>query len=229
MDEVFLMLEKYGARFNFYSEIGINLILIAIAKQNHVLCEKILRVGITKNTIDCPNALQVLAPVIDKIFQKGRILEYKRFKKYLKYYEYEGIEKNFVHTKFWRSLTKQPLIHCVIERKDLRFCQILIKDGFYVNSRDNSGNLPVHVAAQVGDSVIMGQLIKCNATINAKNYANQGPLHLATKNGHKEVFDILMSRDIDDFRDSFGKTAKEYALEHGYYDKFYVEYFSLYS
>ena len=223
------MLERYGARLNFYSDMGINLILIAIAKRNHVLCENILRVGITKNTIDYPNALQVLAPVIDKIFQKGRINEYKVFKKYFKYYEYEGIEKYSVHTKIWRSLTKQPLIHGVIERKDLRFCQILIQDGFHVNSRDNSGNLPIHVAAQVGDSIIMGQLIKSNATINSKNYANQGPLHLAVINGHKEVFDILMSCDVDNFRDNFGKTAEDYALEHGNYDIFYVEYFPLYS
>ena len=227
MDDVFTMLERYGARFDFYSDVGINLILIAIAKQNLVLCENILRVGITKNTIDCPTAQQVLAPVIAEIFQKGRINEYRLFKKY---FEYKAIEiPKFVHTKVWKSLVKQPLIHVAIERKDLEFCQILIRDGFDVNSRDNSGNLPVHAAARVGDSVILGQLIKSNAAINAKNHANQGPLHLAAKNGHKEVFDILMNCDADDFKDIFGKSSKDYALEHGHYDRFYVEYLSLYS
>lgn len=89
--------------------------------------------------------------------------------------------------------------------------------------------MPVHVAARVGDSVIMGQLLKSKAKINAKNHVNQGPLHLAAKNGHKEVFDILMSCDADDFEDNFLKTAEDYALENGHYDRLYVEYLSLYS
>ena len=70
---------------------------------------------------------------------------------------------------------------------------MLITDGFDVNSIDYSGCLPVHVAAQEGDSLVIKELIKSNATINATNHANQTPLHLAAKNGHKDVFDILKS------------------------------------
>ena len=245
MDDAFTMLERYGARLNFYSDMGINLILMARAKQNLALCKNILSAGITNNTVDCPNALHVLRPVIAQIFQKGRINEYEVFKKYFeckevkRFEDFEDFEEligmypaktnDLVETNVWRNLVKQPLIHSVIEGKDLKFCQILIRDDFHVNSRDNSGNFPVHVAARVGDSVIIGQLIKNKAKINTKNHENQVPLHLATKNGHKEVFDILMSCDADDFRDNFGKTAEDYARENGHYDKFYVEYMSLYS
>ena len=217
MDDVFNIFENYGALFNLYSDMGINLILTAIAKQNCVLCESILRVGISKNTINCPNAIPVLSLVIVEIVLKGTINEYNIFKKY------------FADTKFWGNLVKQTLIHNVIERKYLGFLKILITDGFNVNSRDNSGNSPVHVAARVGDNRIMRELIRSNAAISATNHSNQGPLHLAAKNGHKEVFEVLMSCDIDDFRDNFGKTAEDYAVEYGHYDRLYIEYLSLYS
>ena len=139
------------------------------------------------------------------------------------------LKKCFENTRFWKKLVKDTLIHFFIERKDLKFCQMLITDGFDVNSIDYSGCSPVHVAAQEGDSLVIKELIKSNATINAANHANQTPLHLAAKNGHKEVFDILKSFDADDVRDNYGKTAKDYALEPGHYYKLFVEYLSLYS
>ena len=217
MDDVFKMLERYGARITIYSEMGINLILTAVAKRNFGLFENLLGVGITKNTIDCPNAVPILSRVLVDIFLKGTINEYNIFQQY------------FVSTKFWKDLVMQTLIHCVIERKDLIFCKTLIADGFNINSKDDSGNLPAHVAARIGDNLIMEQLVRHNALINATNNVNQAPLHLAAKNGHKEVFDILKRFDVDDSKDDFGKTAEDYAREHGHYDKLYVEYLSLYS
>ena len=216
MNAMFNILKKYGARFDLYSEFGINLILTAITKRNFGLYVNLLNVGITKNTIDHPNAIPILSRVLAEIFRKGTINEYSIFKNY------------FVNEKFRKGLVEQTLIHYLIERKDLNFCKTLIADGFN-NMRDDSGNLPVHVAARVGDNLIMEQLIKSNAAINATNHANQAPLHLAAKNGHKEVFDILKRFNVDDFRDNFGKTAEDYALEYGHYDRLCVEYLSLYS
>ena len=217
MNAMFNILKKYGARFDPYSEFGINSILTAITKRNFGLYVNLVSVGITKNTIDHPNAIPILSRVLVEIFRKGTINEYSIFKNY------------FLNGKFRKGLVEQTLIHYVIERKDLKFCKTLIADGFNINSRDNAGNLPVHVAARVGDNLIMEQLIKSNAAINATNHANQTPLHLAAKNGHKEVFDILKRFNVDDFRDNFGKTAEDYALEYGHYDRLCVEYLSLYS
>ena len=214
---MFNMLMRYGARVNIYSETGINLILTAITKQNFDLYVDLLTVGITKNTIDCPNAVPILSRVLVRIFRKGTIDEYSIFQNY------------FVNTKFWKSLAEQTLIHDVIERRDLNFCKTLIADGFNINSRDNSGNLPVHVAAQIGDYLIMEQLIKSNAAINVTNNANQAPLHLAAQNGREPVFAILKHFDVDDFRDDYGKTAEDYARKHGHYGKTCVEYLSYFS
>ena len=86
------------------------------------------------------------------------------------------------------------------------------------------------MAVRVGDSLIMKQLIESNTTIiNTTNHANQASLHLAAKNGHKKVFDILKSLDADDLRDNDGKTAEDYAQDHEHYDKLYVEYLPFYS
>ena len=217
MNAMFDILKKYGARFDLYSEFGINLILTAITKRNFGLYVNLLSVGITKNTIDHPNAIPILLRVLVEIFCTGTINEYSIFKNY------------FLNNKFRKDLVGQTLIHYVIERKDLNFCKTLIADGFDINSRDDLGNLPVHVAAQVGDNLIMEQLIKCNAVIDVVNYANQAPLHLAAKNGHEEVFAILRRFNVDDFRDDFGKTAEDYAREHGHYDKPCAAYFIHYS
>ena len=217
MNAMFKMLRRYGARFNFYSEFGINLILTSITKRNFDLYVNLLNVGIMKNTIDHPNAIPIALRVLVEIFRKGTIIEYIIFRNY------------FVNNKFRKRLIKQALIHHVIERKDVNFCKTLIADGFVINLRDDSGNLPVHVAAQVGNNLIMEQLIKCNATINATNHPSQTPLHVAAKYGHEEVFAILKHYDADDFRDDFGKTAEDYAREHGHYNKPCTAYLSYYS
>ena len=217
MNDAFRLLEMHGARINIFSDMGINLVLNAIGQRNYVQCENLMRLGITKNTKDYPNDIPRLSFGLVEVFQNETINEYNMFRKY------------FLNTKFWKNLVHHPLIHHFIERQDLTFCKILITDGFNVNSRDNSGNMPVHVAARVGNSVIMKKLTESNAVVDAKNHANQAPLHIAAKNGHKEVFDILKGFDVDDLRDDFGKTAEDYALEHGHYDKLFLEYLPLYS
>ena len=213
MDNVFIMLQRYGAPFNIYGDKATNLIFTTIGNRNPLLFEKLLKVGIKKNA----NPIPTLSSIIVEILRNGTIDFYNIFK------------KCFANTEFWKELVKQTLIHNVIRRKDIRFCEILITDGFGVNLKDNSGNLPVHVAARAGDSLLMKLLIKSNATFKAANDANQTPLHLAAQNGNKEVFDILKSFDVDDIKDYFGKTAEDYAFENGHYDILYVEYLSLYS
>ena len=217
MNAMFNMLRKYGARFDFYSDFGINLILASITKRNFDLYVNLLNVGIIKNTIDHPNAIPIVLRVLVEIFRKGTINEYSIFRNY------------FVNNKFRKDLIEQTLIHHVIERKDVNFCKTLIADGFDINLRDDSGNLSVHVAARVGDNLIMEQLIKCNATINATNDANQTPLHLAAKYGNEEVFAILKRYDVDDFRDNSGKTAEDYARKYGHFNKLCAAYLPYYS
>ena len=219
MHFMFDMLNRYGVQLEFYSEFGINLILTAINKRSFDVYQRLLDIGILKYKLCYAKHLPILLRVLVEVFRKGTIKEYRVFIKLI----------HLVNDEFKKKLVEQSLIHYVIERKDLNFCKTLIADGFNINSRDDLGNLPVHVAARVGDNLIMEQLIRSNAAINATNHANQAPLHLAAKNGHKEVFQILKRFDVDDFRDDFGKTAEGYALEHGHYDKLYVEYLFLYS
>lgn len=221
MVDVFTILWRCGARFNIYGDMAKKLIMTALIKQNTVLCEKLLSVGITKNTNPSPS---VFSNILE-IFPNKTINVYNIFREY------------FVNANFQWCVVEQPLIHFVIKRFDfhinrqnLEFFEILIKHGFDFNARDYLGNLPVHVAARLGYNVIIKQLTHRNtATVETTNHFNQAPLHLAAKNGHKKVFDFLKGFDVDDFRDDFGKTAEDYAVENGHFDKLYVEHFSLYS
>ena len=78
MDAMFNVLKGYGARFDFYSEFGVDLILTAITKRNFGLYVNLLSVGIRKNTIDHPNAIPILLRVLAEIFRKGTVNEYNR-------------------------------------------------------------------------------------------------------------------------------------------------------
>ena len=65
--------------------------------------------------------------------------------------------------------------------------------------------------------------------MNALNHTYQTVLHLAAKNGHKDIFDTLQQHGVYDSADNFGKTAEDHARENGHYERLYVEYFSIYS
>ena len=77
MDEAFNMLWDHSAQLNIYSDLAIKLLLTALSDQNTVVFEKLLNIGITKNTKPSP----ILSLVIVKNFEQGTINSYNIFKK----------------------------------------------------------------------------------------------------------------------------------------------------
>ena len=221
LDHYYEMLIEYGARFSIHNNQGGEMLLSAITKQNIALCEKLLRDGLTKNTKDCPNPSSSFKNAIDKIIE-DELLEI-----------YNLLEKYFGNVGLLMKVVRKTVIHDVIYKRNYKMFRNLIRDGADINIRDSSGSFPIHAAAQIGDDSILSHLLRNKASINETNHAHQTALHLAAKNGHKDVFDTLQQHGLKDSTDRFGKTAEDYARENGHYHKLYIDYydkhFSMYS
>ena len=207
------MLIKYGARFNIYNNQGGEMILNAVTKQNISLCEKLLRNGMTSNTKECQNPSASFRKAIDVIIQNDSLEIYNLLKKY------------FDNMCILINVFKETVIHDAICNRSYKMLENLVKDGININTSDELGNFPIHVAARIGDDIILNHLLKNNASVNAKNQNHQTALHLAAQNGHKDVFDTLQEHGVIDSVDRNNKTAKDYAEENGHYVKIYVDYY----
>ncbi|XP_030850893.1 transient receptor potential cation channel subfamily A member 1 homolog isoform X2 [Strongylocentrotus purpuratus] len=88
-----------------------------------------------------------------------------------------------------------------------------------VHHTDAGGNTPLHYAAEIGDTVIMLELIKARAHVNAKNSQREGertPLHLAAGNGWTRPAGILLHYHAHiDERDQSEMTPLHHACMNG--------------
>ena len=211
------MLIEHGARFSIHNNAGGKMLLNAVSDRNFGLCEKLLKDGMTKNTKETSNPSSSFRKAIDMIIQ-NELME-----------TYDLLPKYFGNLKFLMKVVNETVIHDVIFKQNQKLCAKLVRDGVDINTRDNSGNFPIHIAALTGNKLILNLLLQNNASVNALNHTRQTVLHLAAKNGHKDISDTLQQHGTNDSADSFGKTAEDHARENGHYEHLYVQYFSMYS
>jgi len=66
-----------------------------------------------------------------------------------------------------------------------------------LNSRDDKGLRPLHVAASKGQVDVASRLISDGADVNARDDGGYTPLHFAAERGHVEVVSLLLSMGAD--------------------------------
>ena len=81
-------------------------------------------------------------------------------------------------------------------------------------SRDEKGQLPIHIAASKGVRGNVELLLRDDPDfVNKVNNLNQSPLLLAAKNGFSDVVSYLLSKDVDyELKDESGLTAFDWAV-----------------
>ena len=88
-----------------------------------------------------------------------------------------------------------------------------------VNSRNNEGMTPLHLAAALGNGELIVDFLNLGADAFAHAHGTgETPLHLAAKNGHREAARLLLDYSTPDkvnLRDRFGNTCLFYAVETG--------------
>ena len=71
-------------------------------------------------------------------------------------------------------------------------------------------------AAKLGDSKKVKSLIATHADVNSRNRGMQAPIHMAAREGHRDVLDIILEQGADiDTGDLFGATALHIAVANG--------------
>lgn len=75
--------------------------------------------------------------------------------------------------------------------------KVLIANGADINAKDDTGNTPLHYAANSGHAKGAALLIKAGADIEAKNNKGWTPLQRACIDGHLEIIEVLIASDAD--------------------------------
>lgn len=76
----------------------------------------------------------------------------------------------------------------VADRDVIRF---LVANGGDINSPDEHGDTPLHLAVRQGERVVAKHLINQGADVNAVNQAGEAPLDLAVSRNDKDIIQLL--------------------------------------
>ena len=99
-----------------------------------------------------------------------------------------------------------------------RITRVLLGANANINGASDSGNTPLHVAAEYGRENVIKTLLGSDkeADINAINEEGESPLHMAAKNGNKIIIDLLHEAGADiNLRDSSGAPPLHSAAQYG--------------
>lgn len=90
-----------------------------------------------------------------------------------------GQASTIVNTRDYNS--GESALHIVIKRRDDTWTRFLLAKGANPDIRDNAGNTPLIVAAQIGFAEGTAALIDGNANVNAANNSGETPLIVAVQ------------------------------------------------
>lgn len=91
-----------------------------------------------------------------------------------------------------RYTCERPLFHTILLEGNQACILQFIKNKVCLLERDGEGNLPLHIAAKMGHTFLIPDLLQEN-DIFSQNYKNIGALGLSVCNGHIATFDKLLN------------------------------------
>jgi ankyrin repeat protein len=108
------------------------------------------------------------------------------------------------------SLALPPPAHAAVVSGDAEILELLLQNGFDVNSRDRFNLTPMHLAARHGRFDIAQMLLSAGARLNARSVDERTPLHEAAFRGEIPTLLMLMKRappDAINAVDRYDKTV----------------------
>ncbi|XP_072049395.1 uncharacterized protein [Amphiura filiformis] len=96
-------------------------------------------------------------------------------------------------------------------------CDVLLKAGADVYSKDEIGYTPLHYAARNGHQEACDVLLKAGADVHSKDEIGYTPLHYAAEDGYHEACDVLLKAGANvHSKNMNGDTPLHRAARNGY-------------
>ena len=136
------------------------------------------------------------------------------------------LRRHDIPQSYWASLVRLPgspacnRLDCAIQRHhhvnlaSLLFRKNIREVALDASTPANQGS-PAHLASLCGCRTCLELLHKSGADLSKTNDLGQTVLHVAAKMGHEELVALLLPHTNVDVADKNGKTAYDYALQHG--------------
>ena len=86
---------------------------------------------------------------------------------------------------------------CMIESGNAPMVELLLSKGASVALKDNTGNIPLNIAAEKGDQDIVKMLLEAGSDINNVNRGGWTPINLAVRHKRGHVAKILIEAGAD--------------------------------
>jgi ankyrin repeat protein len=111
--------------------------------------------------------------------------------------------------------TGEAALHIVVKRRDNAWLGFLLAKGAKPDIRDNEGNTPLGIAAQLGFAEGVQTLISRGAGVNVGNSRGETPLILAVHNRDVPTTRYLIAAGANPLQTDriAGKSARDYAAE----------------
>jgi ankyrin repeat protein len=134
--------------------------------------------------------------------------------------DYEGLQWCFQYGSAWVvDLHGNNVLHKACEGASKRCVKLCLKWGCDINGYNNQGRTPLHCAAgspYIGRDALCSYLIDHGAWLEAPDYENNTPLLEATRKGHLDSTEMLLTRQADQGkRDVRGRTPLQVAVDEG--------------
>ncbi|EAW17047.1 ankyrin repeat and protein kinase domain-containing protein [Aspergillus fischeri NRRL 181] len=84
-----------------------------------------------------------------------------------------------------------------IENCDLASVERSLSQNVDIDRPDSKGNIPLGIAARLGNAPVVRRLLEANARVDARSPRGETPLMIATRNGHKDVSKLLLEQGAD--------------------------------
>jgi ankyrin repeat protein len=111
--------------------------------------------------------------------------------------------------------TGEAALHIVVKRRDQAWLSFLLAKGARTDIRDNDGNTPLAIAAQLGFGEGVQTLLEQGAGVNVANNRGETPLILAVHNRDLATVRYLIANGANPLQADriAGKSARDYATE----------------